>query len=100
MREFLPHVLVNHAYMLHQASDLLNAPRSITVEHTPGVPIQVPQLGMEPVDPAIRDSFKYCIEKIQEEVVKLQLKGSYSTTQRMLKSLQRENYKIRGLAED
>ena len=99
MQEFLPHVLVNNS--LHLAQDLGRAARIITVETKPGEPIRVPDvIGQEPVGPEILAAFKPGMERIRKEVIKLQLKSSYATLERMLKNLGKSDYTHRALADD
>jgi hypothetical protein len=101
MQEFLPHILVNHAFGLHQAVDMSNAPRVVTVEVQPGQPIVVPgSHGLEPISPEIRAAFKPGIQRIHEEVRKLQLRSSYETVRLMLDGLDQADYTVRGFADD
>jgi len=100
MEQFLPHVLVNHAFGLHQAVDMNEPRRVLTLQVQPGQPIQLPVPGLEPLNPEIRAAFKPGIQNLKEEVVKLQLRSTYDMIHGMLESLDKPEYTVRGFAED
>jgi len=100
MQEFLPHILVNHVFGLHQAIDMNKPPRVVTIQVQPGQPIQLPDVGSDPVDAGIREAYKPGVGRIQDEIIKLHLENSYATVFRMLKHLGESDYTIRGFAAD
>jgi len=90
MQDFLPKVLVNQAVVIHEIvaqNRLLNqGPRTLT-EHKPGEPIVIPSVPDAPIPADHRPIWKSSLERIREEVLKLQLEASDATIGRMLESL-------------
>src|SRR5437667_5037042 len=101
MQQFLPHILVNHAFSLHAAVEMERAPRIITVEVERGKPINLPNLSRQEVlSPELRAAFKPGLQMVNEEVEKLELRSSYDTLHLMLERVDKPEYTIKGLADD
>ncbi len=101
MQEFFPHMLVNNIYLLRSAVTMRDRPRLVTVETKPGEPVHMPAdpSYTEPLG-QLREVYKRSAQKLHDEAVKLQLKTSWRTLDRMLKSLGEESCTIRELADD